>query len=308
MLRTFITRLTAIASLFAATAAHAQGLPHEWQLGFQEAASPTMAELTWLHNHFLMYIITAITILVLVLMIYIAVRFNRKANPIPSKTTHNVRLEVIWTVIPVLILVAIAIPSIRIHHFMESPVEDGITLKVTGYQWYWGYEYPDHGGVSFESRLVPEADLKEGEPRLLTVDNVVMIPVNTKVRVQTTGADVIHSWAVPAFGVKRDAVPGRLNETWFEATKVGRFYGQCSELCGVQHGFMPIVVDVVSQEEFNQWILAKGGKLPQQIAAEAAAAKAATQTPAAEAAIEAPQDAQNAPKAAEENAKENNQN
>ncbi len=230
------------------------GVAKPWQLGFQDAASPVMADLVWLHDGLLMYTITAISVFVLALMVYIAVKFNRKANPIASKTTHNVKIEIIWTVVPILILVAIAIPSMRIHNFMEKPVEGGMTLKVTGYQWYWGYEYPDNGGISFESRMIEEADLKEGDIRLLSVDNAVYVPVNTRIRVQTTGADVIHAWALPAMGVKRDAVPGRLNETWFEATKEGIYYGQCSELCGIKHGFMPIEVHVVSKEKFTQWV------------------------------------------------------
>ncbi len=247
---------TLIATTFS-FAAQASGLPRPWQLGFQEPASPVMEQLVWLHDGLLMYTITAITILVMLAMIYIVVRFNAKANPVASKTTHNVKLEVIWTVVPIIILVAIAIPSVRIHNFMETMPDSALTLKVTGYQWYWGYEYPDNGGINFESRIVEDKDLKEGDIRLLTVDNNVVVPVNTKIRVQTTGADVIHAWAVPEFGVKRDAVPGRLNETWFEATKEGRYYGQCSELCGVKHGFMPIVVDVVSKEKFDEWVASK---------------------------------------------------
>lgn len=253
MSRLLLALLAAVSPL----AAHADGTAKPWQLGFSEPASPVMEQLTWLHDKLLMVIITAITALVLLAMVYIALRFNRKANPVASKTTHNVKLEVIWTVIPVLILVAIAIPSVRIHNFMETMPDGGITLKVTGYQWYWGYEYPDNGGINFESRIVEDKDLKDGDIRLLTVDNNVVVPVNTKIRVQTTGADVIHSWAMPEFGVKRDAVPGRLNETWFEATKEGRYYGQCSELCGVKHGFMPIVVDVVSKEKFDAWVASK---------------------------------------------------
>lgn len=250
------------AILFAAlpAAAHAQeklGLAKPWQLGFQDAASPVMEDLSWLHDDFLMYIITAITIFVLLLLVYICIKFSAKNNPVPSKTTHNVKLEVIWTVVPVLILVAIAIPSVRIHAKMEDNIQADMTLKVTGYQWYWGYEYPDNGGINFESRMVEDADLTEDQVRLLSVDNPVVIPVNTKIRVQTTGADVIHAWALPAMGVKRDAVPGRLNETWFEATKEGVFYGQCSELCGVKHGFMPIEVHVVSKEQFAAWVQEK---------------------------------------------------
>lgn len=249
--------LLALFAFIAPSSAFAEGMAKPWQLGFIPAASPVMERLTWLHDGFLMYIITGITIFVLLAMIYIALRFNAKANPVPSKTTHNVKLEIIWTVVPILILIAIAIPSTRLHFFMEKEPETTLTIKVTGYQWYWGYEYPDNGGFSYESRIIEDKDLKEGDVRLLSVDNPVVVPVNTKVRIQTTGADVIHSWAMPAFGVKKDAMPGRLNETWFEATKEGRFYGQCSELCGVKHGFMPIVVDVVSKEKFDEWVKEK---------------------------------------------------
>ena len=255
--------LLAVLAIFAPALAYADGIARPWQLNFQEPASTVMEKLAWLHDDFLMYIITTITVFVMLLMAWIVIRYNAKSNPVPSKTTHNVPLEIIWTVIPILVLVAIAIPSVRVHNFMEQEVEGGITLKVTGYQWYWGYEYPDNGGINFESRIIADKDLKAGEPRLLSVDNPIVIPVNTKVRVQTTAADVIHAWAVPAFGVKRDAVPGRLNETWFEATKEGRYYGQCSELCGVNHGFMPIVVDVVSKEKFDAWVAEKGGKTPE---------------------------------------------
>lgn len=233
------------------------GIAKPWQLGFQAPASPVMEKLAWLHDYFLLSIITAISLLVLAVLLYICVKFNRKANPVPSKTAHNTKLEVIWTTIPILILVVIAIPSLRTHYFMERVVEPEMTLKVTGYQWYWHYDYPDHGGFGFDSYLIKDADLKPGQHRLLTVDNNIVVPVDTVVRVQMTAADVIHSWAVPAFGVKRDAVPGRLNESWFKATKLGRFYGQCSELCGVGHGFMPIVVDVVSKEDFSDWVSKK---------------------------------------------------
>ena len=234
-----------------------EGMAKPWQLGFQDPASPVMEKLVGIHDYFLMYIIVGISIFVLLALIYICVRFNRRSNPIPSKTTHNLRLEVIWTVVPILILVAIAIPSIRLHYFMEKTADTEMTLKIVGYQWYWHYEYPDHGGINFDSYMVKDEDLKPGDHRLLTVDNRLVVPVDTGIRVQLTGADVIHAFAVPAFGVKRDAVPGRLNETWFRATKTGTFYGQCSELCGVGHGFMPIVVDVVSKEDFTKWIAAK---------------------------------------------------
>jgi cytochrome c oxidase subunit II len=231
-------------------------MPKPWQLGFQTPASPVMEQLYAAHDY-LLILITAISLFVLVLLIYICLRFSRKANPVPSKTTHNMRLEVIWTVIPILILVAIAIPSLRLHYYMEDESKAEMTLKVVGYQWYWHYEYPDHGGFGFDSYMKKDKELKPGDHRLLAVDNRVVVPVDTNIRVQLTGADVIHAWALPAFGLKRDAMPGRLNETWFKATTIGTFYGQCSELCGVGHGFMPIVVDVVSKEDFAKWVKEK---------------------------------------------------
>lgn len=248
-----------VSSLLAAPAlADTPGIAQPWQLGFQEAASPVMEKLAWLHNDVLMWIITGITVFVLALTAYIALRFNRRANPVPSKTAHNTPLEIVWTIVPILILVVIAIPSLRTHYFMERiPEEEGITLKVTGRQWYWSYEYPDFGNFGFDSYMVKDEDLKPGQVRLLDVDNRVVVPVNVPVRVQLTGADVIHSWAMPAMGVKKDAMPGRLNETWFTPTKTGVFYGQCSELCGVGHGFMPIALEVVSREAFDAWVKAK---------------------------------------------------
>ncbi len=234
-----------------------EGMAKPWQLGFQEPASPVMRELTWMHNDILLPMCIGISLLVLSLMVYICLRFNRKANPVASKNTHNTKLEIIWTTIPILILVLIAIPSLRLHYFMERDVDSEMTIKVVGHQWYWEYEYPDVGLPSFDSRMLKGKDLKEGDHRLLAVDNRLVVPVDTKVKVLLTGADVIHAFAVPAFGIKRDAIPGRLNETWFQATKIGTFYGQCSELCGVEHGFMPIVIDVVSKEDFAKWIAAK---------------------------------------------------
>jgi cytochrome c oxidase subunit II len=232
------------------------GHAHPWQLDFQAAASPVMEQFTWLHNYVLV-IITGITIFVMALLAYIILRFNRKANPIPATFTHNVKVEVIWTVIPILILVAIVIPSIRIHYnysdnetIINNP---DLTLKVTGHQWYWSYEYPDQG-IAFDSNIKQEKDLLPGEPRLLAVDNPIVVPVNKVVRVQVTSADVIHAFAMPAFGVKQDTVPGRLNETWFKATKEGIYYGQCSELCGKYHGFMPIQIHVVSEATFDAWV------------------------------------------------------
>lgn len=229
-----------------------RGMALPWQLNFQPAATPVMERLENLH-HFLLIVITVITLFVLALLAVIIVKFNRRANPNPSKNAHNTLLEIVWTTIPVLILVVIAIPSLKLTYFMDRTEQADMTLKVIGRQWYWEYEYPDQK-ISFESRIVPEEELKPGQPRLLAVDRPLYIPVDTTVRVLVTGGDVIHSWAMPAFGVKTDAVPGRLNETWFKAEKTGVFYGQCSELCGVDHGFMPIELHVVTKEEFNAWV------------------------------------------------------
>lgn len=233
--------------------AFADGIPVERGLGLQEAATPVMEDIHSFHT-LLLSIITIIVIFVTALLIYVMVRFNAKANPTPSKTTHNTLLEVLWTVVPVLILVIIAIPSFRLLYKEVVVPEAELTIKATGYQWYWGYEYPDNGDLSFDANLVADADLQPGQPRLLATDNQVVVPVDTTVRVIVTGADVIHSWAVPSFGVKIDAVPGRVNETWFRASRTGTFYGQCSELCGQAHAFMPIEVKVVSKEEFGSWV------------------------------------------------------
>ncbi len=234
------------------TAALATGMATPGQFGFQEAATPVMEDIESFH-HFLMIIVAAVVGVVTLLLLYVIFRFNKKANPTPSKTSHNTMIEVLWTVVPVLLLVIIAIPSFRLlYKQLVIPAAD-MTIKATGNQWYWGYEYPDNGDLTFDANMVPDDEL-EGRPRLLATDNPVVVPVNATVRVIVTGADVIHSWAVPAFGVKVDAVPGRLNETWFKATKPGIYYGQCSELCGQGHAFMPIEVHVVSQEDFNAWL------------------------------------------------------
>jgi len=224
------------------------GQPAPWEFKLQEAATPVMENITWFHD-FLLVLITLITLFVLALLIIVAVKFNAKANPVPSKTTHNTLIEVAWTLIPVLILVALVVPSFRLLFLeLDIPKAD-LTIKVTGKQWYWSYAYPDNGKFEFDSLLA-----QDKQPRLLGVDNEMVVPVNKVVRIQTTGADVIHSFAVPAFGIKIDSVPGRLNETWFKATKLGMFYGQCSELCGKDHAFMPIAVRVVNDQEFAAWV------------------------------------------------------
>jgi len=224
------------------------GQPAPWEWTLQEAASPVMENITWFHN-FLFVLITLITLFVLALLVMVVMKFNSKTNPVPSRTTHNTLIEVAWTLIPVLILVGIAVPSFRLLFLQLDIPKADLTIKATGKQWYWSYAYPDNGKFEFDSLLA--ADKK---PRLLGVDNEMVVPVNKVIRVQTTGADVIHSFAVPAFGIKIDSIPGRLNETWFKATKVGMFYGQCSELCGKDHAFMPIAVRVVEEQEFAAWV------------------------------------------------------
>jgi cytochrome c oxidase subunit 2 len=237
------------ATLVTGGAAFAElGQPSPWQYSLQESGSPVMENIIWFHS-LLLTIITIITLFVLALLVIVMVKFNAKANPTPSKTTHHTLLEVAWTLIPVLILVAIAVPSFRLL-FLELDVPKAdVTIKATGKQWYWSYAYPDNGKFEFDSLMAADK-----QPRLLGVDNEMVVPVNKVIRVQTTGSDVIHSFAVPAFGVKIDAIPGRLNETWFKATKVGMYYGQCSELCGKDHAFMPIAVRVVEDQEFASWV------------------------------------------------------
>ena len=227
--------------------------PKPWQLGFQDAATGNMSQITDF-NDFLLILMTAITLFVLGLMIYVAFRFNSRANPNPSSTTHNTLVEVVWTVVPILILVIIAIPSFRLLYQQRVLPEADMTIKATGYQWYWGYEYPDHGGFGFDSLMLNDDERGE-QPRLLATDTAMVVPVNATVRVIVTAADVMHSWAMPAFGVKMDAIPGRLNETWFKAEKTGTYYGQCSELCGIRHAFMPIRVEVVEPEAFASWVV-----------------------------------------------------
>src|ERR1700733_6325274 len=248
------TYAVTVGALFAsaATALAASGEPSPWALGLQEAASPVMTDITWFHN-FLLVIITAITIFVLILLVTVMVRFNARANPAPSRTTHNALIEVIWTIVPVLILLAIAVPSFRLLFLELDPPKADLTVKATGKQWYWSYNYPDNGNFEFDSLLVEDKDLKPGQPRLLTVDNEMVVPVNKVVHVLVTGADVIHSFNVPSFGIRIDAIPGRVNETWFKATMLGTFHGQCSELCGKDHAFMPITVQVVNDNDFTAW-------------------------------------------------------
>jgi cytochrome c oxidase subunit II len=228
------------------------GQPAPWQMGFQKANTPIMEQITSFHTY-VTIIITIIALFVLALLVYVMSRFNEKRNPEPARTTHNTPLEIAWTVVPILILVAIAIPSFRLLFAQYDFPKADLTVTATGNQWYWTYEYPDQG-IHFDSIIVQDADLKPGQPRLLTVDHELVVPVNKNIVVQVKATDVIHDWAVPSFGVKLDAVPGRLQLAWFRAEREGMFYGQCSELCGRNHAFMPIAVRVVSEAEFNDWV------------------------------------------------------
>jgi cytochrome c oxidase subunit 2 len=252
------SRLTAIAvtagALLTSAGAAFAGLGHPspWQMDLQDSATPVMQEIATFHNY-LLWVIGLISAFVLALLLIIIVRFNARANPTPSRTTHNTPIEILWTIVPVIILAAIAVPSFRLL-FVELDVpHPDLTVKATGKQWFWSYSYPDNGNFEYDSIMVATKDLKPGQPRLLTVDNEMVVPVNKVVHVLVTGADVIHSFAVPSFGIRIDAIPGRMNETWFKATTTGMFYGQCSELCGKDHSFMPIAVHVVSESDFAAW-------------------------------------------------------
>jgi len=228
------------------------GQPSPWQLGLQQAASPVMEDIVWFHD-FLLWLIAAIALFVLVLLTIVVLRFNARANPVPSRTTHNTAIEIIWTVVPVLILVTVAVPSFRLLFYQLKVPPADVTVKVTGKQWFWSYSYPD-SKFEFDSLMLQDKDRKPGQPRLLAVDNEMVVPVNKVVKVLVTGADVIHSFAVPSFGIKIDAIPGRLNETWFKAEREGMYYGQCSQLCGRDHAFMPIAVRVVSEKDYTAWL------------------------------------------------------
>jgi cytochrome c oxidase subunit 2 len=212
-----------------------------------------MTDIVWFHDNMLLPIIVAISVFVLFLLLYIMVKFRASNNPSPSTNSHNTLLEVVWTLVPCLILIVIAVPSFKVLYSQDNIPKADVTVKAIGYQWYWGYEYPDEK-IAFDSYMVAEKDLKPGQPRLLAVDNKIVVPVNKVVKVLITANDVLHSWALPSFGVKRDAVPGRINETWFKADRTGTFYGQCSELCGIKHAFMPIEVQVVTDEEYAAWL------------------------------------------------------
>ena len=236
----------------------AWAIPENWRLGFQPAASPVMQQIEQFHN-MLLYIIVAISLFVLALLLWIMVRYNQRANPTPSQVHHNTVLEVAWTIVPVIILVLIAIPSFRLLYYEADIPPADVFIRAVGHQWYWSYEFPKDGGFQFTSNGLSKpgdnsaADAAH-EPHLLGVDNVIEVPVNKVVELEVTGADVIHSWALPQMGVKMDAIPGRLNHTWFKATETGTYYGECSELCGINHAFMPIEVKVVSESDYQTWL------------------------------------------------------
>jgi cytochrome c oxidase subunit 2 len=240
------------ATAFAAAPAMAEQ-PVDWQLGMQRAASPVREAIDSLHNE-LLVIITLITLFVLGLLLYVIVRFRASRNPTPSQTTHNTLLELLWTTVPILILVVIAIPSFKLLYYVARTEHPDMTLKVTGHQWYWSYEYPDDKDITFDSTIVDQKDLKPGEPRLLAVDNPVVVPVGEKIRILVTSTDVIHSWFVPSMGVQEYAVIGRANEAWMEVLRPGTYYGQCNQICGINHPFMPIEIKAVSKENFQKWV------------------------------------------------------
>ena len=224
-----------------------------WQLGFRDPASPVMEKVNDLHN-FVLIMMTIITIFVLFLLFYVSFRFRRSVNPIPSKRSHHAVLEVLWTAIPVVILVFMAIPSFKLVYQQDVTPDFDMTIKVIGHQWYWQYEYPDQDNLSFESYMIQDDDLKPGQPRLISVDNRLVLPTNKVIQVLVTGADVLHSFAMPSLGVKKDAIPGRLNETWMRIDRPGVYRGQCSEICGTGHGYMPIVIEAVTEDQFASWI------------------------------------------------------
>lgn len=227
-------------------------LPENWHMGFQEAASVAMEKFVNFHD-LLLIIITGVVVFVFILLAYTCIRFYHKNNPVPRKFTHNVGIEILWTIVPCILLIIIAIPSFRLLYYVDTIGKMDMTIKVVGRQWFWQYEYPDEN-IAFDSYMIPDDQLKPGQVRLLDVDNPIVLPVDTDIRIVVTAGDVIHSFAMPSLGLKIDAVPGRINETWVRITKPGQYYGQCSELCGVGHGFMPISLKAVSKEEYEAWV------------------------------------------------------
>ena len=229
------------------------GQPRDWQMGLQPAASTTMERVVDLHN-LLLVVITLISVFVLLLLLYVMYRFSERRHPTPSKTTHNTLIEVLWTTVPVIILVLISIPSFKLLYFADRAVDAEMTIKAIGHQWYWSYEYPDHGDFTFDGIMLSDDEREEGQPRLLATDSFVVLPVDTRIRLLVTADDVLHSFAIPAFGIKLDANPGKINETWMEITREGTYYGQCSEICGAGHSYMPIAIKAVSKTAFAEWV------------------------------------------------------
>lgn len=254
----FVISQTVGVRAFAAPAV--AGGPKPWEIGLQPPGSPSAERMDDFHT-MLLWIIGAISAFVTLLLVYVILRFNARVNPKPSTTTHNTLLEVVWTVLPIVILIVIAVPSFKLLYYADRTPNPEMTLKVTGYQWYWGYEYPDQAGVSFNAYMVPDKDIDaaKGQVRLLSTDNPVVLPVETNIQILVTASDVIHSFAIPALGIKTDAVPGRTNETWVRITKPGVYFGQCSELCGKDHAYMPVEIHAVSKEDFQKWVAEKKG-------------------------------------------------
>ncbi len=229
------------------------GQPRDWQMGLQPAASTTMERVVDFHN-MLLVVITLISVFVVLLLLYVMYRFAERRNPTPSKTTHNTLIEVLWTTVPVIILVLISIPSFKLLYYADQAGDADMTIKAIGHQWYWSYEYPDHGDFTFDAIMLNDDEREEGQPRLLATDNFVVLPVDTKIRLLVTADDVLHNFAMPAFGIKLDANPGKINETWMEITREGTYYGQCSEICGAGHSYMPIAIKAVSKAAFAEWV------------------------------------------------------
>jgi cytochrome c oxidase subunit 2 len=247
----FATASLGVTAGLSASADAAQ--PEPWQMGFQPAASPTMEQIQ-AFNDLLLPIISVIVVFVLGLLVYVMWRYSEKRNPTPSKTTHNTLIEVIWTVVPVIILVVIAIPSFKLLYYADRIEDAEMTIKAIGRQWYWSYEYPDHGNFTFDAYMVADEDLEPGQPRLLETDYAIVLPVDTRIRILVTASDVLHSFAMPSMGLKLDGVPGRINETWVQINREGTYYGQCSEICGTGHSYMPIMIKAVSKEAFAKWV------------------------------------------------------
>jgi cytochrome c oxidase subunit 2 len=251
--RTGTMGVVALAGIVASAAAAWADQPRPWELGMQESATPVHEHLAWLHDIIVLPIITVITIFVMALLAYVMVKFHHTRHPVPTRITHYPVIEILWTVVPVLILVAIAIPSFKLMYYMDEVPKASMTINVTGHQWYWSYAYPDEK-ISFDSNIVDDKDLKPGQPRLLTVDNPLVVPAGTNVRVIISSTDVIHSWFMASFAVQEYAVIGRANESWFNVTKPGTYYGECNQICGINHSHMPIEVIALAKPDYDKWL------------------------------------------------------